>query len=126
MTTQFSRIEIEGHSWDNILTMQLSGKLTKDDFDVFVPELERMIKDHSCIRLLVTLDDFHGWTTAAAWEDGKFGLRHYSDIERMAIVGDKRWEQGMALLLKPFTKAKVKYFDMTELDAANRWITEDI
>jgi len=126
MTTKFSRIEIEGHSWDNVLTMQLSGKLTKEDFDIFVPELERMIKDHSCIRLIVTLDDFHGWTSAAAWEDGKFGLRHYSDIERMAIVGDKRWEQGMALLLKPFTKAKVKYFDISQSDAAKRWITEDI
>ncbi len=125
MATKFSRIEIAGHSWDNILTMHISGKLIKEDYDVFVPELERMIKEHNCVRLLVVLEDFHGWTAAAAWEDSKFGLRHYNDIERMVIVGENRWEQGMALLLKPFTKAKVKYFDSSELDAAKAWITED-
>ncbi len=125
MTTQFSCIEIEGHSWDNILTMHLSGKLTKDDYDRFVPEIESMIKAHDKVSILVVLDDFHGWTTAAAWEDAKFGLRHYSDVERMAMVGDKRWEKGMALLLKPFTKAKVKYFDISEIAAAKAWITED-
>lgn len=126
MTTQFSHIEIEGRSWDNILTMKISGKLTKDDYDFFVPEIERMINDRSCVRLLIILEDFHGWTTAAAWEDGKFGFRHYSDIERMAIVGENRWEQGMALIVKPFTKATVKYFDVSDLDSAKQWITEDL
>ncbi len=124
MTTQFSCIEIEEKSWDNILTMRLSGKLTKEDYEQFVPEIERMIGAHDKVRILVELVDFHGWTVAAAWEDSKFGMRHFSDIERMAIVGDTAWEKGMALLLKPFTKAKVKYFDATQMAAAKTWIME--
>lgn len=124
MTTQFSCIEIEEKSWENILTMRLSGKLTKEDYEQFVPEMERMMKIHNKIRILVELDDFHGWTTAAAWEDTKFGMRHFSDIERMAIVGDTAWEKGMALLVKPFTKAKVKYFDANQMAAAKTWIME--
>lgn len=125
MTTQFSCIEIEENSWENILTMRLSGKLTKDDYEQLVPEIERMMKVHDKIRILVELDDFHGWSAAAAWEDTKFGMHHFSDIERMAIVGDTAWEKGMTLLVKPFTKAKVKYFDASQMAAAKTWITED-
>lgn len=124
MTTQFSCIEIEGNSWQNILTMRISGKLTKEDYERFVPEIEQMMAAHENVRILVELTDFHGWTAAAAWEDSKFGMRHYSDIERMAIVGEKAWEKGMAMLLKPFTKAKVKYFDSSQMDAAKTWIME--
>ncbi|HEC29502.1 MAG TPA: STAS/SEC14 domain-containing protein [Gammaproteobacteria bacterium] len=125
MTTQFSCIEIEGNSWQNILTMRISGKLTKEDYERFVPEIERMIKAHDKVRILVELTDFHGWTVAAAWEDSKFGMHHYSDIERMAIVGETAWEKGMAMLLKPFTKAKVKYFDSSQMAVAKTWIMED-
>ncbi len=124
MTTQFSCIEIEEKSWENILTMRLSGKLTKEDYEQFIPEIERMIGAHDKVRILVELVDFHGWTVAAAWEDTKFGMRHFSDIERMAIVGDAAWEKGMALLLKPFTKAKIKYFNVDQMAAAKAWIKE--
>ncbi len=125
MTTQFSYIKIEGNNWDNILTMRLSGKLTKEDYEQFVPEIERIMKAHDKVRILVELVDFHGWTAAAAWEDTKFGMHHFSDIERIAMVGDKAWEKGMALLIKPFTMAKVQYFDTHQLSAAKKWITEE-
>ncbi len=124
MTIQFSCIEIEENSWDNILFVRLSGKLTKEDYEQFVPEIERMMKAHDKVYILVELENFHGWTVAAAWEDTKFGIRHFNDIERIAIVGDAAWEKGIALLLKPFTKAKVKYFDSSQMVAAKTWIME--
>jgi len=124
MTTQFSCIELEENSWENILTMRLSGKLTKEDYERLVPEIERMMMTHDKIRILVELDNFHGWTAAAAWEDTKFGMHHFSDIERIAIAGEAAWEKGIALLVKPFTKAKVKYFDASQMAAAKTWITE--
>ena len=124
MTVTFSAIEIEGNNWDNILTVRLSGKLTKEDYEQFVPEIERMMKAHDKVRILVELADFHGWTTAAAWEDTKFGMHHFNDIERIALVGDAAWEKGMALLCKPFTMAKVKYFDRSQMAAAKTWIQE--
>ena len=50
MTAQFSCIEIEGNSWENISTIRLSGKLTKEDYEQFVPEIERMMKAHNKVR----------------------------------------------------------------------------
>ncbi len=33
-----------------------------------------------------------------------------SDIERVAVVGDKKWEKEMVVACQPFTKAKIRYF----------------
>lgn len=54
------------------------------------------------------MNDVHGWEVSAAWEDFKFGIGHFSDIERLAMVGETRWQEGMARLCKPFTKAGVR------------------
>ncbi|MEX2169569.1 MAG: STAS/SEC14 domain-containing protein [Pirellulales bacterium] len=34
------------------------------------------------------------------------------------------WEQGMATFCKPFTTAKFKYFDHTQLTDATQWLAE--
>ncbi|WP_420835273.1 STAS/SEC14 domain-containing protein [Marinobacterium rhizophilum] len=47
----------------------------------------------------------------AGTEGLKFGVKHFADIERLAMVGEKQWQQGMATFCKPFTKAQVRYFD---------------
>ena len=72
------------------------------------------------IALLVELIDFKGWTAGALWEDTKFAARHFNDIDRLAVVGDARWEKGITVFIKPFTKAQVKYFDMKDLPKAGQ------
>jgi len=106
----------------NILEVRLTGKLTKADYAKFVPEAERLIAKHGKVRMLVTMQDFHGWGAGAMWEDAKFGLRHFSDIERLAMVGEKRWQKGLALFCKPFTKAEVRYYTPEEADRAHAWL----
>jgi len=67
---------------------------------------------------------FHGWDAAAMWEDIKFDTKHFADIERLAIVGDKKWQQGMATFFKPFTKATIRYFDHDDAAEARKWLGE--
>ncbi len=38
-------------------------------------------------------------------------MKHFRDIDRLAIVGETKWEQGMATFCRPFTTAKIRYFD---------------
>jgi hypothetical protein len=45
-----------------------------------------------------------------------------NDIERVALVGETKWQQAMALLSKAFTAGKIRYFDRTELDQARAWL----
>jgi len=108
------------------LLVQLSGRLTKEDYQHFVPAVERLIKQQGRIRVLVQMRDFHGWTLGALWEDIKFDVKHFGDIERLAFVGDRKWEAGMAAFCKPFTRAVIRYFDESEYEEALGWIKEGI
>ena len=45
---------------------------------------------------------------------------------RLAIVGESKWQKGMASFCKPFTTAKIKFFDHAHIDAARQWVIEDI
>ncbi len=107
-----------------IIEVHLTGKLTAEAYEQFVPLTEAKIKQHGKIRLLVVLEDFHGWSAGALWEDIKFDVKHFNDIERLAIVGESKWEQGMATFCRPFTTASIKYFDKPDLEKARAWIAE--
>ena len=49
-----------------VLDIHVSGKLVKDDYKHFVPEAERLIKQHGKIRdIALEMKDFHGWDAGA-------------------------------------------------------------
>ena len=72
------------------------------------------------------MHDFHGWTLGGLWEDIKFDLKHFAHIERLALIGDTKWEAGMAVFCKPFTTASIRYFGEARYDDAICWIQEGI
>ena len=119
-------VELHQEAGGKCLRVQLSGKLTKEDYQQFVPEIEALIQREGKLRVLVRMHDFHGWTMAALWEDIKFDLKHFGDIERLALVGERKWEAGMAAFCKPFTRATVRYFDEAQAGEADRWIKEGL
>jgi hypothetical protein len=109
-----------------ILVIHVSGTLAKPDYAQLVPEMERLVQQHGKVRVLIEMTDFHGWDVSAAWEDFKFGVEHFSDIERMAMVGENKWQHGMATFCKPFTTAKVRYFDHSDAALARQWLVETV
>ena len=112
-------------STGKLLHVKVTGKLTKETYAAFTPVVDEQIQEHGKLRILFEMQDFHGWTAGALWEDLKFDFQHWKDIERLAIVGESKWEQGMAVFCKPFTAAKIQYFDHAKLDEAKAWIAED-
>ena len=114
--------QIETVADGNVLSVRVTGKLSKEDYEILVPAVDEVIKEHGKIRIFFEMIDFHGWEMAAVWEDTKFGLAHWNDIERVAMVGDKKWEKGMAIFCKPFTAAKLEYFDQADVEEGRDWI----
>ena len=107
---------------DKLLEVAASGKLTHRDYEQFVPTFERLVKQHGKIRVLFHMTDFHGWEAAALWDDIKFDLKHCADVERLAMVGDSQWEKAMSVFCRPFTTAKIRYFDATAIHEARAWL----
>lgn len=107
-----------------IIGFKLSGKLHDEDYQTFVPAVEAFLAREQRVSLFAQFEDFHGWDLHAAWDDLKFGVKHYSEFRRIALVGDRQWEKWMATLCKPFTQAEVRYFDATEIETAWKWLEE--
>ncbi|MGE5191002.1 MAG: STAS/SEC14 domain-containing protein [Deltaproteobacteria bacterium] len=119
-------VEFHEEGDGRILNVKASGKLTKADYERFVPETERLIRKRGKIRILFEMHDFHGWEAGALWQDIKFDLKHFNHIERLAMVGEKTWEHGMAVFCKPFTTAKIRYFDRSQAAEARAWIEAEL
>lgn len=109
----------------HVLAFRLSGKLHDEDYKTFVPLVDKAVADDGKVRMLVKFEDFHGWDLQALWDDIKFATTHCTKIEKLAMVGEKTWEKWMASVCKPFTMAKVKYFEADQFDEALAWLASD-
>jgi hypothetical protein len=107
-----------------VLIVHASGKLAKADYEHLEPEFERLVQQHGKLRVLVEIADFQGLDAGALWEELKFDVKHYSDYERLAVLGDKKWQQAMTIFFKPFTEATIRYFDLADAVEARKWLHE--
>jgi hypothetical protein len=117
-------MQLEETDGGKVLEIHATGKLEKADYLHFTPEAERLIKDHGKISVLFDMADFHGWEAGAVWEDIKFDLKHFSHIKKVAMIGEKKWQKAMSTVCKPFTTAKVRYFERPQLNEARAWLHE--
>lgn len=106
----------------NVLEVEVSGKLTRGDFERFIPEVEAFIRKHGKIRVLLVMRNFHVWNLGALWEEVKFDVRHFDDFERIAMVGENKWQQWMSRACEPFTSAQIRYFHADEVETARAWL----
>ena len=109
----------------NTIAIRVTGKLSHEDYQAFLPKLEEQINQLGKVSVLIELDNFKGWDLKAAKDDFEFVLKHTDNIERVAIVGDKTWEHWMVAMMKPFIPfAEVQYFNRENLQQAWDWLRE--
>jgi hypothetical protein len=78
---------------DSVVGIKASGEITADDYrNVLVPAVDAALKGEHQLRFLYVLgEDVTGFSPAAAWQDTKVGLGHYTRWEKVAVVSDKTW-----------------------------------
>ena len=118
-------IQLNEENGGKILVVHVSGKLVKEDYETFVPEFDRLARIHGKLRVLFDMSGLLGWEAGAMWQDIKFAAKHFTDIERLALIGERRWQHGMATFCKPFTEAAVRYFDHADAAEARIWLAEE-
>ena len=107
-----------------LLEVQATGKLSHADYEQFAPVFERFLARHGKARILFEMVDFHGWEIAALWDDIRFDLKHFTHIDRLAMVGDRKWEKGMSAVCHLFTSATIRFFDTSDASTARAWLEE--
>ena len=65
------------------------------------------------------------WEKVSAWgSDARFGKEFRKKVNKVAFVGDKKWQNMLAWLSQPFFANETKYFDSAESGAAWAWLQE--
>ncbi|WP_373056197.1 STAS/SEC14 domain-containing protein [Zunongwangia sp. H14] len=113
---------IQLKSEENIIYSTAEEKLTDEDYEKIIPYLEEKIRKFGEIRWYFEMRDFEGWTLSAMWKDAKFDFEKNENMKKIAMVGADKWQKGLTQLMKPFAEAEVKFFKLSETEAAKKWI----
>ena len=112
-------ISIQGRT-EGSLIIEARGQLTHKDYEDLVPQLEREMAQHGKLRLLIRLKNFEGWSPEGLVDELRFDIRHHDDFERVAIVGENRWEKIATQVSAPFFSGSMRYFE--DEDEARAWL----
>jgi hypothetical protein len=75
------------------------------------------------LKLLIILQDFLGWKRGDDWADIEFFAKHGQQIERIAVVGDRKWEtESLMFLAAGHRKGEVRYFAPDQETNARAWL----
>ena len=108
---------------DDLITVRVSGLLTHPELTAVQNQIVQQVQQSGMVRVLVLTEHFAGWEKGGNWGDISFQADHDADIEKMAIVGDAKWEELTSIFpargLRPFP---IEYFLPDELEKAREWI----
>jgi hypothetical protein len=101
---------VEQHA-DRLLVLRVGGELKKSELDAVQFEFVQKIAGARTVKLLALLENFTGWERGEAWGDTDFFFSHRNDFEKIAVVGNPRWEaQVLAFTGAGLRKGPVKLF----------------
>jgi len=104
------------------IEVSMFGKLKHEDYQLFVPMIDKALKGAKGLEvdLLADMRGFKGWEFMAVWDDFKFGVKHRNAFDKVAIIGNKKWEEASVAMMSHLMKGKSKFFK--EREKALSWL----
>ncbi len=116
-------ISVENHM-DNIIGFSLEGKITEGEIEALGKMAEEKLKTYDKIRLYAEIENLEGYDSANAFfDDMKYTLKFWNDIEKAAFVADQNWIDSATSLADLFTKGDMKHFPKAEKTLAMQWLS---
>ena len=122
-------IERLEHQHNHVFGFKVTGKLSSDEFESFLPLLEEATgAAQRKLRLLIDVTEMHGANIKSEWEIFEFLKKHMGDIELIALVGAHSWTKVMSEILAEsiFVIAETRYFKTDEIEHAWNWVDNAI
>jgi hypothetical protein len=109
---------------DGYLAVTVTGEWTAAAWRAAQVALAEKLRHSPDVRsLLVHAEGFLGWT-GDGWDDLPTHSMLDAQIERLAIVGDKKWEDMVLMFAgKGVRRIQIEYFPTGQLERALRWLT---
>ena len=108
----------------NYIATKVTGKISKADYQKVLPIINDQLQTNNKIRWYFEMEDFEGWDLKGLYEELNFDIEHARDLEKIAMVGEKKWTEWLSDMMKPFTSAEVKHFESAQKEEALAWIKD--
>lgn len=106
-------IGIERIENDYFLSLKAVGKLTHEDYKTITPMIDSALAQvkEPHVNVLIDGTELEGWELRAAWDDFKLGLKYNNEFHKIAIYGNKNWQEITAKIGAWFISGEIKYFE---------------
>lgn len=115
-------ITILERSKGNVFGLEASGEISELDIYEVTKPMDEAVKKYGKINWLLIMKTSKCTSLRAVYEDIMWLLKNLKHFNRMAIVGDKKWEE---ILIKADSLIfGEKYFDISQLEDAWAYVEE--
>lgn len=108
--------------WNGVLAWHASGTVTREDVRDFQQQLRAAAPTNGGARVLLDLVAMNGADLDAIWQDAKQSLEYVQRIDRVAVIGDARWEEWLTRLAAMVPGIHARYFAPTQVIEARAWL----
>ncbi len=109
---------------NGIVRVAFVGEIQPTDYEVSTPLFEKIIETRKPIRMLLNWTRFSGWSHEAGSQAFWFRIGHRGDIDRVAIIGERKWRSA-ATEFGTIVDAEVQLYDTRSEEEAVPWLRND-
>jgi hypothetical protein len=107
----------------DLYVLQIGGVLDRTTTDLIQTFCVQDIARGVHLKMLIILNNFHGWRRGDDWGDIDFFSRYEAGIARIAVVGEEQWKTPSLMFLGAGHRSgEVRYFASGQETAARRWL----
>ena len=109
-----------------MFALAVSGRLDRETASRVLSEASEALSDPDCSRLLVVIENWHGFDMDTLMSEGLFSTKIdlIDKIDRYAIVGGPGWLRSLATGIAPMIACEIRGFDDTQKNEAIAWLEE--
>ena len=106
------------------IQVRLLGDIDPDAYKQAEGDIDARIREKDGFRLLLDLTEFTGWRGISAMAAHFSLVRDHAALpERVAIVGNKSWQEAAQRVMGRFLNAETRFFDEADAHTAKDWVS---
>lgn len=106
------------------LVMRVSGVLKKSELEAAQAAVLKSWGPGTHAKILIVVENFGGWEKNPDWGDLSFYIEHGEKIEKIAVVGDPKWQTEVMMFLGAGIRPMpIQFFTPEQATQARLWLT---
>lgn len=115
-------VTVLGDTNGDLLAVRVTGKLTDQDFDNYRRLVREKMNVYGTARLYFEMLAFDGWEPGSFVENAVFDILHREGFGKVAMVGEREWQNWAARLADIVKKGRVRFFPVEQRQLALSWL----